>query len=73
MRKVAIVLDLDSDEQSHHFEKYLRENLMRGMVISYSNIPDTSKLYEENTTFKKLVKGVKTAQKLRDDFIHENN
>jgi len=73
MRKVAIVLDLDGDTQSHYFEKYLRENLMVGRVISYSNLPDTSKLYEENTTFKKLVKGVKTAQKLRDDFIHENN
>ena len=73
MRKVAIVLDLESDEQSHHFEKYLREKLMQGRVISYSNLPDTSKLYEENTTFKGLVKGVKTAQKLRDDFIQTHN
>ncbi len=73
MRKVAIVLDLDGDTQSHYFEKYLRENLMVGRVISYSNLPDTSKLYEENTTFKKLVKGVKTAQKLRDDYIQQHN
>jgi len=71
-RKVSIVLELDSDEQSHFFEKYIR-NMFPVGVISYSNLPDTSKLYEENTTFKKLVKGVKTAQKLRDDFIHANN
>ena len=72
MRKVAILLELESDEQSHHFEKYIR-NMFPSGVISYANLPDTSKLYEDNTTFKKLVKGVKTAQKLRDDFIHENN
>ncbi len=73
MRKVAIILDLDGDEQSHHFEKYLRENLMVGRVISYSNLPDTSKLYDVSITFQSLVKGVKTAQKLRDDYIQQHN
>jgi hypothetical protein len=73
MRKVAIVLQLESDEQSHYFEKYLRENMFPDKVISYANLPDTSKLYESSSTFKKLVKGVKDAQRLRDNYIHENN
>ena len=73
MRKVAIVLQLDSDEQSHHLERYLRDKMFPDKVISYSNLPDTSKLYEENTTFRKLIKSVKDAQKLRDDYINEHN
>lgn len=73
MRKVAIVLQLDSDEQSHYLEAYLRNEMFPDKVISYSNLPDTSKLYEGNTTFRKLVKGVKTAQKLRDDYISQHN
>ena len=72
-RKVSIVLNLDSDEQSHYLEKHLRENMFPGKVISYANLPDTSELYETNPTFKKLVKAVKDAQRTRDRFINENN
>ncbi len=73
MRKVSIVLQLDSYEQSQHLENYLRENMFTGKVISYTNLPDNSELYESSTHFKKLIKGVKDAQRLRDEFINENN
>jgi len=73
MIKVVVLLELDGDEQSHYFQKYLREKLMQGRVISYKKIPDTSKLYDVSITFQSLVKAVKTAQKLRDDYIHANN
>jgi len=73
MRKVSIVLQLDSDEQSHYLESYLRDKMFPDKVISYTNLPDTSKLYETNTTFKKLVSNVKKAQLLRDKFINEHN
>lgn len=71
-QKIAIVIELRDAEQSHHFEKYIREMFPNG-VISYSNIPGTSELYESNTTFKKLVKNVKTAQRIRDEFINKHN
>ena len=73
MRKVSIVLELEDDTQSHHLEKYLREKMFPNKVISYSNLPDTSELYENNSTFKKLVKGVKVAQKLRDEYVNLHN
>ena len=70
---VSVVLKLRDAEQSHYFEKHLRNMFFDGEVISYSNLPNTEKLYESSTTFKKLVKGVKDAQRLRDNYIHKNN
>ena len=58
MRKVAVILDLDGDTQSHYFEKYLREKLMVGRVISYANLPDTSKLHEDSTTLMTIFKNI---------------
>ena len=72
-QKVAIVLDLEDKKQSYHLEQYLRNKMFPDRVISYANLPDTSKLYEDSTTFKALVKGVKKAQRLRDDYIHLHN
>lgn len=51
-------------------ENHLREHFE---VISYKILPDTDELYKTNSTFKKLVKAVKEAQKLRDIYINENN
>ena len=70
---VSIVLKLKDDRQSFYFEAELRKMLGDDAVISYANLPDTSKLYEDSTTFKALVKGVKKAQRLRDDYIHLHN
>tara|TARA_R110002051_G_C8769409_1_gene503355 strand:+ start:28255 stop:28509 length:255 start_codon:yes stop_codon:yes gene_type:complete len=51
------------------------ENTLIGLteMIDYKVIPDTSKLYEEDEVFKKLVKHVKTAQKERDLYINSNH
>ena len=38
-------------------------------VISYKILPETQELYENDDHFKTLVKGVKRAQRLRDDYI----
>jgi hypothetical protein len=72
-QKVAIVLDLEDKKQSYHLEQYLRNKMFPDRVISYANLPDTSKLYEDSTTFKKLVANVKKAQWERDTYINENN
>ncbi len=72
-QKVAIVLNLKDSRQSFYFEQELRKMLDYDAVISYANLPDTSKLYEDSTTFKALVKGVKKAQWERDTYINEHN
>jgi|TARA_R110000796_G_scaffold74014_3_gene166169 hypothetical protein len=69
-QKVSIVLELEDRRQSHFYEQWIRGEFN---VISYANLPDTSKLYEENSTFKKLVANVKKAQWERDTFINKNN
>jgi hypothetical protein len=43
-----------------------------GEVISYSNLPDTQEMYENNPAFKKLVKAEKKAKKAKADFIHKH-
>lgn len=42
-------------------------------VIDLRIITNTDKMYQENETFKKLVKKVKEAQRERDDFINKYN
>jgi hypothetical protein len=69
---VSIVLKLRDAEQSHYFEKYIREMYFDGEVISYSNLPDTQEMYENNPAFKKLVKAEKKAKKAKADFIHKH-
>jgi len=72
-RKVSIVLNLDSDEQSHYLEKHFRENMFVGKVVSYRNLPDTDLLKETDPIFRKLIKGVKDARKELDNYIHKHN
>lgn len=42
-------------------------------MIDYKIIPDTSRLYEEDEVFKKMVKVIKSAQRERDIYINKNN
>lgn len=59
--------------EPHHvlgLESHLREHFK---VISYKIIPNTDKLYESDTSFKKLVKAVKKAQEVRDIYINKYN
>jgi len=70
---VSIVLKLKDKQQSHYFEKHLRNMFFNGEVISYADLPDTDKLYESSEHFKTLIKGVKKAQRLRDDYIQKHN
>ena len=71
---VNITLKLKDAEQSHHFERYLRDNMFDNeVVISYKNLADTDKMYEEDRYFKKIVKDLKKLQEIRDVYINENN
>lgn len=56
--------------QLHNFESFLRGKLE---VIDYKILPSTEKLYNEDSHFKKLVKEVSKAQRIRDIYINEKN
>lgn len=51
-------------------ENYLKENYK---LIDYSVIVDTSKMYENDATFKKIVKEAKKVKDLRLKYINDNN
>lgn len=69
MKTVNVTLKIEP-EQLINFENWLGNNLE---VISFRILPDTAELYEKSTTFKKLVKAVKTAQDARDKYINQHN
>ena len=69
MRTVNLTIKIDEHEVLN-FESWLRQQLE---VISFKIIPDTEKLYNNDDTFKKLVKNVKKAQEQRDIYINNHN
>ena len=73
MQVVNITIELRDAQQSHDFEKYLRDHMLPEYTINYTNLPDTKKLYEDDKHFKKLVKNVKDANRIKNDYINLNN
>ena len=61
--------DLTAD-QVYHMELFLRQNYG---VIDFKILPETKELYNKDTTFQKIVKAVKDAQRVRDIYINEHN
>ena len=53
-----------------NLEETLREHYN---VISFKVVADTKQLYEDDPIFKKLVKAVKDAQRIKDIYINEYN
>lgn len=51
-------------------ENYLKEEFA---LVDFRIVPDTDDLYNNNATFRRLVKSVKIAKEARDKFINENN
>ena len=68
METVNITLKLKPSEV-FEVQDYIKEYYE---LISLKIAPDTSKMYEEDKHFKKLVKAVKEAQKQRDIYINDN-
>ena len=66
---ITITLKIENSNVTG-FQGWLDQNYE---LISYKILPDTEKMYKNDETFKKLVKGVKTASRLRDDYIHKYN
>ena len=52
------------------FESWLNQHYE---VVKLKILPSTEQLYNDDETFKKLVKGVKKAQRERDIYINDHN
>ena len=70
MKKVNLTIELSGDKEIFEFEGWLRQYVN---VIDFRILPDTDKLYDNDTNFRKLVKAVKEAQRERDVYINERN
>ncbi len=68
METINITLKLKPSEV-FELQDYIKEHYE---LISLKIAPNTSKMYEEDKHFKKLVKAVKEAQKQRDIYINDN-
>lgn len=51
-------------------ENYLKNNFE---LIDFKIVPNTEKLYNNDKTFKKLVKQIKELQRLKHDYIMKHN
>lgn len=70
MKIVNLTIELRDEEQIYHFEKMIKKEVK---VVDFRILPDTKKLYDNDEQFRKILKGVKTAQKVRDKYINDHN
>jgi hypothetical protein len=66
---VNITIEGLTDDQSFHLDNMLRKHYE---VKDYKVLPDTSKLYENDLVFRKILKGIKSAQLTKDRYINDN-
>jgi DNA-binding transcriptional regulator LsrR (DeoR family) len=65
---VNITIELDTKE-INDFENRLRNQYK---VKDFNVLPDTSKLYDSDPVFRKILKGIKSAQLVKDRYINNN-
>ena len=71
-RKINITIEIGDD---NFIEARLREKLgylLGDSLIDYQVLPDTSELYEKDTTFRKLISAYKSAKRERNDYINKH-
>ncbi len=71
MKTVNITLKIP-DEVVTSLESYYNNN-KNCELISFRVIPNTEKLYENDSVFRKLVKAEKEARKIKELYINEKN
>ena len=69
MKTINITLEV-SEMHLTDLENYLDRTFN---LISYRVMPDTKKLYEDDNYFKNIVKNVKKATEIRDNYINQHN
>ena len=66
---VNITIEGLTDDESYHLDKMLRKHYE---VKDFKVLPDTSKLYDNDPVFRKILKGIKSAQLVKDRYINDN-
>ena len=66
---VNITIEGLTDDESYHLDKMLRKHYE---VKDFKVLPDTSKLYDSDPIFRKILKGIKSAQLVKDRYINDN-
>ncbi len=69
MRLINLTIELPEDKILG-FEGFM-ETLCT--IKSFQILPDTHKMYDEDKTFKKLVKAVSNAKRTKDLYINDHN
>ena len=58
-----------TEDESYHLENMLRKHYE---VIGFTVLPNTKKLYDNDPVFRKILKGIKSAQLTKDRYINSN-
>ena len=66
---VNITIEGLDAHQAFHLDKMLRKHYE---VKDYKVLPDTSKLYDNDPVFRKILKGIKDSQLVKDRYINDN-
>ncbi len=70
METINLTIKLPKEEVSY-FEDWLRYHIED--VVSFSILPDTDNMYNNDVYFKNIVKSVKKANRIKDKYINDNN
>ncbi len=69
MRKVNITIEMH-EEEILGYESWIREQTP---VNDLTILPDTEKLYKDDSNFRELCMKVKSAKRVRNDYINKHN
>ncbi len=68
--KVNFTVELEDNEEYLRFKNWLEQHIA---VSDFRILPDTTKLYDTNTTFRELCKAEKMAKRAKNDYINLKN
>ena len=66
---VNITIEGLTEDESYHLDNMLRKHYS---VKDFKVLPDTNKLYDTDPVFRKIVKGIKEAQLIKDRYYNEH-
>lgn len=73
MKKVNITIEIEDNEFIEQNLYHLMRDTLGDSLKDYTVLSNTKKMYDNDTSFKKLVKCVKEAKRARDVYINEHN
>lgn len=68
MKTVNLTIQVTDDKEIHHLEISIRKYFK---LVDFKILPETRDIYDKEENFRKIVKGVKDAQLIRDRYIND--